>query len=465
MIDRHPRGVRILDECFDAEGYLPIHRASQGGNLAAIEWFKRIGANTQLKTRSGLTALDISIIYLRDNEHGRMFSRSLNDFVQTNTRYRNECFEEMLRAFFHTSPQNYSSNFSTISFSKYSVLHEAATIGLDVVKHVYKKALKIIPSLKRNKYLLLDEQDADGDTPLHIAAFHGHENVVKYLVRLGADINIKNKDNNNPMLTALIEASHPIEACADHRCYTTNDGLFTSCKTTPYDEIVRYLIWLQKSSISKCDDESAFLLNTVIKKGMPLSLYALLKIGVDVNCGENEWSSPFLQHIREGGKEVSEVFKIFEVNVSLQCGVSLKFSELHLISYVSVSDDFGNFFKLSLNRKRSPLQRLIDRHPRGVRILDECFDAEGYLPIHRAAQGGNLAAIKWFKRIGVNTQLETRTGLTALDISILYLGNISYGEFSAPLNIYLYSLKSYEILPVTTSKFRSKVFENYCERF
>ena len=465
LINRHSRGVRILDECYDAEGYLPIHRAVQGGNLAIIKWFKNIGVNTQLKTRSGLTALEISIVYLRDNEHARMRSHSLNDFVQTNARYRNECFAEMLRAFFDTSHKNYSSDFPTISFSEHPVLHTAVEIGLDVVKHVYNTALEVIPSLKRNKYLLLDQQDANGDTPLDFAAFFGRENVVKYLVRLGADINIKNKDNNNPMLTALIKASRPIESRADHRCYVTNDGLFTSCKTTPYDEIVRYLLWLEKSSISKCNDESAFLLNTVIKKRMPLSLYALLKIGVDVNCRENEWSSPFLQHIKEGGREVSEVFKIFEVNVSLQCGVSFRFSELHLISYVSVSDHFGNFFKLSLNKKRSPLQRLIDRHPRGVRVLDECFDAEGYLPIHRAAQGGNLAAIKWFKRIGVNTQLKTRSGLTALDISILYLGNISYGEFSAPLNIYLYLLKSYEIPPVTTSKFRSKVFEKLLRTF
>ena len=59
----------------------------------------------------------------------------------------------------------------------------------------YEIALSIIPGLRRSKYLLLDEQDADGNTPLHVAAINGREHVVKYLVGLGADINIKNKEN------------------------------------------------------------------------------------------------------------------------------------------------------------------------------------------------------------------------------------------------------------------------------
>jgi ankyrin repeat protein len=467
LIERHPRGVHILDECYTAEGYLPIHTAVLGGNLVAIRWFLSIGVNTHLKTRSGLTALDISILHFKKIKCIGL--HSLNGFERTNTRYRNDCFEEILRAFFDTSHKNYSSDFSSFSFSNYPILHlaiMATDYGREVVTAVYKKALEIIPGLKSNKSLLLNEQDEVGDTPLHLAAYRGRENIVKYLVRLGADINIRNKNNNTPMLTALMKVSlHPIKSYEDHRCYITNDGLFRSCKTTPHDEIVRYLIWSQKSIISQCDDESAYLLNTVIMKRMPLSLYALLKIGVDVNCRLENELSPFLQHIRKGGQEVSEVLKIFEVNVSAQCGVSTFYSELHLISFVSVSNDFGNFFKPSRNKKPSPLQRLIDRHPRGVHILDECYDAQGYLPIHRAAQGGNLVAIKWFLSIGVNTQLKTRSGLTALDISILYLGDITYGELSSPSKIYSQKSKDYMDVPMRPSKYRKKVFEELLRVF
>ena len=448
LIDRHPRGVRILDECYDAEGYLPIHRAAQGGNLHAIKWFINIGVNTQLKTQSGLTALDLSLLYLRNNEYSR---------------YQNECLEELYRAFFDSSHKNYSSDISPLlALSKYSNLHLAAEIGLDVVKYVYKKGLEIVPSLKRNKFLLLDEQDAHGNTPLHFAAFHGREHVVKYLVRVGANVNIKNKNNHTPMWTALKKSPLlPIKFHVDNRCYTTNDYLYTSCETTPYDEIVRYLIWSQKSSISEFDQ--TVILDTAIEHKMPLTLYTLLKIGVDLKYDDG--SSSFLHHIRVGGREVSEVFKIFSVNVSMECRVPFRNSELHLISYVAVSETFGNFFKPSLNKKPGPLQRLIDRHPRGVRILDECYDAEGYLPIHRAAQGGNLHAIKWFKSIGVNTQLKTQSGLTALDISILYLGDIDYGDLSAPSKFHSSFVNDHWHIPVTSSKYRKKVFKTLLQTF
>ena len=416
LIDRHPRGVRVLDECFDAEGYLPIHRAAQGGNLVALRWLKNVGVNILLKTRTGLTALDLSLLYLRDHSEN------------THVRYRNKCFEEVFHAFLVSSHKNYSSDFSTSRFSKHPILHAAAEIGLDVLIDVYSKALEMIPGLKKRKFVLLNEQDEKGFSPLHIAVYHSRERVVKYLVDLGADINIKDNNNLTPLLFALLAVPvHSNKSYLDNRCYTTDDGLFTSCGTTaPRDELVRYLISQQKSTISKCDGESAFLLNIVIEKRMPLSLYALLKIGVDIYCQRNEWSSPFLQHMRRGGRKISDVFKIFEVNISVQCEMFFIFSELHLLSYIPVSDDFGNFFNFSLSKKKSPFQRLIDSHPRGAHILNECYDDDGYLPIHRAAQGGNLAAIKWFKSVGVNTQLKTRDGLTALDISANYLTGDSY---------------------------------------
>ena len=456
LIDRHPKGVRIFDECYDAEGYLPIHRAAQGGNLAAIKWFKSVGVNTQLKTRSGFTALKISL-------------RSLKFSAETNWKYRHGCLEELLQSYFDTSYKKYSSDFSSLSFSKYCILHSACRIGLDAFKNLWNIAFKIIPGLEENKFLLLNEQDKNGNTPLHIAADEGLEDLVKYLVRLGADTNVKNKEGNTPLMTALHVSSDDLtilnhdRKIRNEKCFTTNDGLFGFCEMTSHDEIVNYLLRLQKSSISKCDGQSAFLLNQVISKRLALSLYALLKIGVELNCQENESLSPFLHHMRVGGPKVSEVLKIFEVEISAKCLVPFSSSELHLVSYVSTAG-LGNFFQPSINNKRIPLQRLIDRHPKGVRILDECYDAEGYLPIHRAAQGGNLAAIKWFKGVGVNTQLKTRSGLTALDISILYLGNISYAELTAPSS-YRFWHKSYMEIPVRTSTYPRQVFEELLQTF
>ncbi len=301
------------------------------------------------------------------------------------------------------------------------------------IQRVSKKSLIItkllIESCKsyEDKLLILNKKDDEGMTLLHHAVEYGFEDAVKYLVESGADTRIKNKDGDSPLTLALrLYDDISPNPNAWYRCYFTNDGKFGSCETTSHDEIVRYLIWLERMHLLKCDGRSASLLTKIIKKRMPLSLYELLKAGVDMNCQDNKWlPRPFLRHLGlGGGRQLSEVFKIFEVDISFECGSTVTSSELHLISYTP------DYFR-ALGEDRSPLQRLIDKHPDGVGILDKCYDI-GQLPIHRAASGGNLDAIKWFKSIGANTQLKTRTGATALDISIFMLGEVSEAELLAP---------------------------------
>jgi ankyrin repeat protein len=360
-------------------------------------------------------------------------------------------------------------NTKRVSSHCLKAFHDSNLSEVEKTKKESGRRLRIIKLLieTHQREFLVSYRKGNGLTLLHYATFHGFDDAVKYFVELGADITLKNQlDGDTPLMIAVkkspVNEQHP---GASYRCYFTNDCQFHSCNTTCYDEIARYLIQSQRISISKCDHESSFMLKQVILKRMPLTLYALLKIGVDVNCHDEDMfgSSLFLKHIRERNEDVSEVLKIFEVNVSVRCGITFGSSELHLISFAATSGDFGSFFQPALNKKLSPLQRLIDRHPKGVRILDECYDAEGYLPIHRAAQGGNLAAIKWFKSIGVNTQLKTRGGLTALDISILYLGNVSYGELTTPSMVR--GFHGYWNIPVRISKHRNQVFEELLRTF
>ena len=321
--------------------------------------------------------------------------------------------------------------------------------------------LKLLIETCKDKSFVLNKKDENGWTLLSHAAHNGFEDAFKYLVHAGADMSV-------PLGLPLASfrgsfANHNVS----YHCYTTSDGQFGSCNTTSYDEILRYIIWWnsKRSNNSKCDARNAWLLRTIIAKQMPLSLYEFLKAGVNINWTE-DGLLPFLQHLRLGGRQVSEVFQIFEVDISLNCGTTFTSSELHLISYLAMPDDLGNFFK-PVSKDRSTLQRLIDRHPDGVSVLDKCYDAEGYLPIHRAAQGGNLDAMKWFKSIGANTELKTQRGLTALDLSVLYLGNISQAELIAPKESTpssYWGRSNYQV-PLTISNYRKDVFEELFRTF
>jgi ankyrin repeat protein len=332
---------------------------------------------------------------------------------------------------------------------------------VECIQMVSAKSLAIIKLLIESyeeKSFILNIKDDKGMTLFHHAVENGFDDAVKYFVEAGADTRIKNKDGQTPLTLALMShfAHSSLKLNTSYSCYTTSDGQFGSCNTSSYDEIARYLIWLERSNFLKCDARSASLLKVIIEKQMPLSLYELLKAGVDMNCQkEKSTSRPFLRNLKLQGRQLSEVFKIFEIDISLRCGVSTHWSELHLISHYS-PHHIGNFFEPSLNRRRSPLQRLIDKHPDGVGIFDKCYDDVGFLPIHRAAQGGNLAAIIWFKSIGVDTQQKIRDrDLTALDISINRLGDISKAELITPSDSTQYS----------TSGYRKEVFEELLRTF
>jgi hypothetical protein len=137
-----------LDECFDAEGYLPIHRAAQGGNLAAIKWFINVRVNTQLKTRSGLTALDISILYLGDISYGNVHHPHASWPFSETTKYRKMVFETLLQTFQGTAPQSMFSCGPTLQ--GLSFLHIAAVKGMGVLRYVHKEATEILPGLPIN---------------------------------------------------------------------------------------------------------------------------------------------------------------------------------------------------------------------------------------------------------------------------------------------------------------------------
>lgn len=477
-------------------GNVAIHVSAKYGlwNMAEKLTSKQVLGLTEVKNCDDESALDVAII------HGQAHFLYHTNKTYKEHRMRLIDFQILIRAVIYCSdnvlksllvhPINYYEHvwkllLETVSwnahmrlkFGKISphicqyVSDEVENLSLrDWIQRVSRKRFAIFKLLIESypeKSFILNRKDDQGRTLLFHAVENGFEDAVKYLVVNGADTRIANSNGRGAFDVPwkFFYVTSP-NRNASYRCYTTSDGQFGSCNTTSYDEILRYLIWWERSDLRKCDNERASLLKLIIEKQMPLSLYELFKNGFDMNCKEdNLITRPFLEHLRLGGRQLSEVFQIFGVDILLQCGATFTSSELHLVSYLALPDDLGNFFK-PLSKNRSPLQRLIDKNPDGVSILDKCYDAEGYLPIHRAAQGGNLEALKWFKSVGVDTQLKTIRGLSTFDLSILYLGDISHAELIASWENTPYSWRrNNNQVPVTILDNRKEVFAELLRMF
>ena len=338
------------------------------------------------------------------------------------------------------------SKFTTVYEDGKTLLHFAILGSLKIQTKVYKTQLCpsswcICPTMifmgmvdeKRlatvmvlTKVLMSDinKQDKYGRTALHYAAAQVLPEIVKCLINAGADWSVRDQRGDTGLEYALRQKGYYVGMEKYSRCQWTSDHVFEVCQSTVFDELVSYL--LRNQTITECDGRAKTLLNGLVYHRIPFNLYSLFKSGLDVNCAYEHFIRYLNQTLfdarRRERDDILEIFKIFRINIQVLCGVPFRQSVLHLRgSYIGKHLKVGNLFKPSVNKNCFPLQRFISNHPKGVEILNECYDKEGYLAIHRAVQGGNTYALSWFIEIGVDITRKTKSGLTILVLAIRML--------------------------------------------
>ena len=288
-------------------------------------------------------------------------------------------------------------------------------VHADIVK---EKRLETVMLLTKVLTSDINKQDKYGRTALHYATIQILPEIVKYLISKGGNWKVRDQRGDTALEYALRERPY-VGTEIFLPCRWTSDHVFNVCQSTVFDEVVSYL--LRNQTFTECDGRAKTLLNGLLYHRLPLSLYSLFKSGLDVNCSRehfirylNQTAVNFLRRERD---DVLEIFKIFRINIVL-CGVPFRQSVLHLMSYMGKHSQVGNLFKPSVNKRFFLLQRFFANHPKGVEILNECYDKEGYLPIHRAVQSGNIFAFSWFIEIGADITRKTKSGFTTLVLVI-----------------------------------------------
>ena len=217
--------------------------------------------------------------------------------------------------------------------------------------------------------------------------------------------------------------------------------------------------------------------------------HTILRAGVNVNCYDyRSGLTPLMVYLRTGGRHMSKVLAKHNLNIEITCGDPFKFSVLHLASYhklhylhyvyqflvggnnwenyLMTEDAIFDYFIHSYEKGNNsqgimtetvrigdgPLTRAILSHTNGTKVVDECFDDEGFNSFHRAAQGANEVAIRKFLSWGADHSLESENGFSPLWLSVLYAVkyrpylNFERVGLLTSLEIELASLTALEIL-------------------
>ena len=190
-----------------------------------------------------------------------------------------------------------------------------------------------------------------------------------------------------------------------------------------------------------------------VKANFIRSVNILLRAGFDVDCQDGQGVTPLLTYLHTGGRHMSKVMVQNRATITISCDEPFGESILHMTAYHKLHylhylpkfifedetlseyllsdnflfDCFLNEYELVQNNGHSetiptgdgPLILAVMSHPRGPKTLNECFDAEGYNALHRAAQGANLIAIQRFLSLGADPSIENSYGFSPLWLAVL----------------------------------------------
>nr|XP_039270103.1 transient receptor potential cation channel subfamily A member 1-like [Styela clava] len=165
----------------DADGCTPLHYACQEGNLASLETLMGLGVSARMKSSVDQSPLHFAAMYGRYNTCRKLLNSTQGPNIINDKDQQGMTPLHFASLNGHTKVVELFLNKGAVfhrTNAGQSVLHAASSNG-------YTKTMRILITMNRT---LLDQQDEDGDTALHIAARNSHVNAVRLCLDLGSGI-------------------------------------------------------------------------------------------------------------------------------------------------------------------------------------------------------------------------------------------------------------------------------------
>ncbi|WP_319803449.1 ankyrin repeat domain-containing protein [Wolbachia endosymbiont (group B) of Aporia crataegi] len=211
----------------------------------------------------------------------------------------------------------------------------------------------------------MNAKDNYGYTPLHVASFKDHLNVVEKLLDRGTDINAKDNDGLTPLELA------------------NNEGR---------SEIVVFLI-------SYKNEYGYTLLHYAAKNNNSDLVDLLLTKGADINAKDNSGNTPL--HLATLNGKLQVVKKLLEKGADINAKDNSGNTPLHLATFMA-----------TLNGELQVLEKLLDM---GADI--NAKNNRGSTPLHIAAEHGHLEVVEKLLDERAKIYAKNNDGLTPLELA------------------------------------------------
>ena len=382
-------------------GSTPLHSAAACGAVEVIDRLLYHGANLSAVDDSGLTALHYAILRINSSH--------------------------LERKILFKSDTSSGEQWQLVTFDRKGHL----TKFFKEESHVkntdhYRWLDTLIHLIVRGS--AIDTVDIYGQTALHIAARNGLADAVNILLQQKAKLEIRDKSGKTPLEVAVENGIIVPTHKRKESTLILRKSLDELRKALSDHEMVVYLLLSHGASIKKCDRNRQTLLHYAVTNNQPYMAQLLLLRGASLTCKDNLGRTPLIAYLHNGGYLLDGILQHFNASVTIKCGKPFNLSVFHLLCYRPPSMEDVNFFerrtcddhKCSL--RKGSVTTAIESHRLKYKVIDSCLDAEGFTPLHRAAQGANMVAVRSLIEHGANVSLLSPQGHDALILAILNAG-------------------------------------------
>ena len=378
-------------------GSTPMHSAAACGAIEAIDYLIYHGANINEIDDSGLTPLHYTIRNITSNQLDRRLLVNLTSD------------ENLLHLVTVDRRGHLASFYKEGDYCKNTDLYR----WLDAFIHL-------------NLYGAdMNAADKLGRSALHIAAENGLADAVNVLLQRRAKLEMHDGLGRTPLEVAIEKA----RVLPEHSRVILHEKNFQALRGYLQDhDLVVHLLLSSGVSFTKCNSSGENLLHRAVLNNQPYIAQMLLLKGAKMNCKDTLGRTPLVAFLLNGGDWPLADAIFLKGSMKINCGKPFNTSLFHLMCYFSPKLEDDNFFrKISCDdhtcSKESPLEKAIERHRLKYKVIDSCLDAEGFTPLHRAAQGANKVAVRNLIKNGADVSLQSPQGHDALTLAILHGGS------------------------------------------